>query len=669
MSSPFVKINDGKLKLFHLDIPDCEIRVICILGKARMGKSTFLNTMVTHLEGIQPFQTQNDDEHCTRGMDYYFCKEERIVLMDCQGLALEDSSHDPALLLFAYLISDIIIFNERMMLQNEALKLLEPVCTFMPYLDMKEPKPELYFRISDGDMVTDIQKNLDKVVHTQYKDQYQSIRDSLVNLFSDIRMVKTDTFDKQTKLKLQKGDYASLLAEELGFNDSIHTILKSLPVGISSTQWKENIAQYILQINQNEKISIEKLDVVGQSGKIDILEWISSVKIPACPVVDGTQTSYKENVHPMIKYKKNIMSEFTRKFKAIPESVKHSHYQKLSESLLAPIKLAELKCEECAEIIIKPYVENAQKDQNFPNIFTHEGSITNRPISFFHEYLRVLDVLEEKCMELYLPIQTKYKNWINEQVSIFEREIDNLKSIEHGYVLNMKKCKKETLSGFMKSLLQHIREFDVSILNKKKKDLLSEYCMIETIEQDKKLIHICKPHCLQVWMKDKKMKCKIVQWADLPGATFMTKSYDLIQPESDSFTNCICSIMENKEIEDAITDRKNELLKGTLLTLEVMVKLEEVSLVSFPLFDSRITMTEDTFEHTYKIILLRTRDALLKKKYILLNTDLLVSAKNDDQNLLEIYSMNPEPHIAYLYKHQFAKELAKACVNGFIVPN
>ncbi len=661
MSSPFVKITDGKLNLFNLDLPDCDIRVVCILGKARMGKSTFLNTMVTHLEGTQPFQTQNDDEHCTRGMDYYFCKEERIVLMDCQGLALEDSSHDPALLLFAYLISDVIIFNERMMLQNEALKLLEPVCTFMPYLDMKEEKPKLYFRISDGDIVKDIQKNLDKVIYTEYNDQYESIRGSLVNLFSVIGMVKTDTLDKKTKNQLQTGDYASLLVEELGFRESIHTILQSLPSGISCRQWKENVGQYIRQINQNEKISIEKLDVVGQSGKIDILEWIATLEIPIVPTVDGTHLSYTEQVIPMIKYKRNILSEFTKKFKAIPDSVKKRHYQKLSDTLLAPIKLAEIKCEEFAEEFVKTYVEKAQKEHSFPDICTNEQSITHRPDSFFHDYMFVLHELEEKCKDIYLPIHTKYTTWVKEQLSIFQAALDTVKRKEQGFVLSMKNINKDELTVFKTDLLEIIRTLDRSILEKKTEKLMMEYCEIVIPEQDKLLMGIVSPYCLNISMKDKKLKYVLTEY----NCDTVSKEYDLIQEARSSFVNSIVEILEEDDIKEAILQRKNLLLERELITFDLIEKIQEVPLVTFPLFNQMITMTEDTFQKTYLILNNKTYDTLIKKGYITKEETILSIKKND---LCTVYSMTNNIHIAYLYNHRFTKELARASVEGFIFP-
>ena len=79
---PLVKVVESLLKLsWNPDIvtsivQSTHIRVISILGKARMGKSTFLNCLITKLTGSDAyvFPTQENDEHCTQGIDMYILK-------------------------------------------------------------------------------------------------------------------------------------------------------------------------------------------------------------------------------------------------------------------------------------------------------------------------------------------------------------------------------------------------------------------------------------------------------------------------------------------------------------------------------------------------------------------------------------------------------------------
>ena len=57
-----------------------------------------------------PFRTSDRVDHCTMGIDSYLVtaeasgRPEDILLLDCQGLAMGDSSHDPVLLLATYLL-------------------------------------------------------------------------------------------------------------------------------------------------------------------------------------------------------------------------------------------------------------------------------------------------------------------------------------------------------------------------------------------------------------------------------------------------------------------------------------------------------------------------------------------------------------------------------------
>lgn len=659
MSSPFVKIVDGKLHLFPLDLKETDVRILCILGKARMGKSTFLNAFVTQLEDVQPFQTQNNDEHCTRGIDYYFSEKERIVLMDCQGLALEDSSHDPALLLFAYLISDVIVFNERMMLQNEALKLLEPICTFMPYLEMNEQKPKLCFRISDGDMVTDVQKNLGKVIHTQYNDQYQTIRDSIQNLFQpEIGIVKTDSFDKKTKSKLQAGDYHCLLEEELGFPEAIQTLLDALPLGKSTEKWKQDVARYIDQINRNEKISIEKLDIVGQTGKIEILEWMNALQIYKEPTVDETQATYDQFVVPMKREKQAILTNFTRMFKAIPDSVKKSHREKLTTLLATPIANVEKACEENAERFVKEFVTDAQKNRTFPLLHSFDKSFSRFPSSFFDTYFDVFHRLLRTCDDLYVPVKTKYTKWVQDQLSVFDSVLNNVKAIEKSYVTAMKKSNEQILKRYHQSVLATIKTADRELLKMSPNNVLDGYFKEATQENIERLLKIVHSHEIRVNITDKVLKCIIVNQQKS-----IQKEYDLIQEETIQFEKSLAIIAFDKELEKAVTRRKNVLLEGEILSKDLVPLLSDVLLITHSVGPQVITLTQDTYEKTYGPIHEETKNLLFTKGYI---SDIpWTKTQKDNHTTLTLV---PIPHIRYLFHHQFYKLLAKHCVNGFVMP-
>ena len=317
MSQPFVKIENKKLQLkAKLDFAKLgDVKVVSILGKARMGKSSFLNCIASYLakDNKKIFSSMGGGEHITKGIDFYHIPEQNILLLDSQGLAHYDAQHDPILLLFVYLISDVIIFNERMMLQNEALKLLEPVCAFLNFVDVDDIiKPSLFFRISDCDLnPSDAEKNLNKIM-AEYPDQYQSIRASITHLFQEpLRIVSTTSLDKAPKAFIDAGTFKPLLSdEENGFKSAIEAILAT--VTYPSKQKNQNIAnlpRIIEQINNNQKIDISKLDVVQLTTYKEIRDWIDQQpKENYAPItVDGTQKSFEENVVPRQNKKKAIL--------------------------------------------------------------------------------------------------------------------------------------------------------------------------------------------------------------------------------------------------------------------------------------------------------------------------------------------------------------------------
>ena len=129
------------------------IKVVSIIGKARTGKSSFLNCLISFWENDSKnvFQMSNTDKHCTNGIDMYYLQEKGILLLDFQGIWVENSSNDSKLLLLAYLMSDIIIFNETKMLTNGTLAQFEPMLAFINDIKGNNDafNPKLIFRVGD----------------------------------------------------------------------------------------------------------------------------------------------------------------------------------------------------------------------------------------------------------------------------------------------------------------------------------------------------------------------------------------------------------------------------------------------------------------------------------------------------------------------------------------
>ena len=134
--SSLITIKDNKLyynlKNTTEDV-STSVKIISVIGKARTGKSTLVNVLISKWsnKNTSIFKMSDSGDHCTNGVDYYYIKHLNIILLDFQGIYLGDSSQDSKLLLLAYLLSDVIIFNENKMLSNNTLSQFEPMLSFI----------------------------------------------------------------------------------------------------------------------------------------------------------------------------------------------------------------------------------------------------------------------------------------------------------------------------------------------------------------------------------------------------------------------------------------------------------------------------------------------------------------------------------------------------------
>jgi hypothetical protein len=636
-SQSFIKIIADKLSLqTTLPIPDdVSVRVVSILGKARMGKSTFLNAIVSKLKGVnlKPFATQDNDEHCTRGIDAFYCAEQHLLLLDCQGLALEDSSHDPALLLFAYLVSDLIIFNERMMLQNEALKLMEPICTFMTYLSMEEiekQKPRLYFRISDGDIVKDAGKNLEKVVFARYNDQYQSIRDSITTLFHNVvGIVKTDSLDRGIKGRLRDNDFLALFEDpSLGFEGAISEILETLPEGQPGHCWKAKVPHIIKSINNNEKITIDKLDVVGAVGKLELLEWIGTLpstlysELPA----DGLQATYDSHIKPRQNAKKQILSDFTRKFKAISETIKKPYYDDLAERLDAPIQSALKQMVERATLLLKDETKVAKKDREVTIDNVHRG-FSNLGDEFWDKILEGHADLDKACKPVYAQVRELQETWLTDCRSKLRVAMEDVLRFESEERQAMWDLSSTELESFRVSTLKKIVELtpsstlNVLLLHPLKyaKQQIADQIPVVT----KALQQVPQYHEIVVKIHNRVFSAN-TRHAPFGEEHRPAVTHDSVLPVYNGFVKHIQDSSFETKLANAVTKRKEELLFGTSLDLNSPRNIPDVEFMAIITYNKPKFVTNQTFEHCIRPLVRRVIEQMTKDGYLLPGDDALL---------------------------------------------
>ena len=690
-AQPFVKIVNGKLSFMNSIRINTKkpFRVLSILGKARMGKSTLFNTIISKLtkKNVKVFQTQDNDEHCTRGINGFFLKEHNLLLLDCQGLSLENSSHDPTLLLLVYLISDVIVFNERMMLQNEALKLMEPICTFMTYIDTETiKKPTLVFRISDADLVKDTQHNLKKVL-SPYEDQYQSIRESITHLFQDpIELVKTNPLERSHKQFLEKNDYISLLKDDyVNFDEAVSKIISFLGNGQNPEDWIQKVPIIIEQINNNEKINYKKLDIVGLTQKNEVQEWILSLPPILDISVNHTQKTYEDNVEPRKAEKKNILTSFTKKFKNLPKSMKESEYNKLEERLNAPIKIATLKAEHDAHSFLRSDVIYAQKHE-FNSVTSIEQSFTSRNDDFWNHYFQNQTRLISVCKlhDIYAPVAKEYTDWVSEIKNVFFKEIDKIKEEEAKEVNKIDTTLDTLIESFIDSKLSMIENMkDIEFVKKTTLSYIDEW-KNECIQQMTNTIKIMADYRYVnssiILNNNGKYSMKVNIEKKFANRYI---NYDLIKPLFEKYNSQVQNEFSDYFLE-AIKEKKLELLENKVIkdkspSLNIISINDDIDWVveggGYSYF-----MTKDTYIKNIGPIHTKVINKMIKKGYITESYNFIVkkqirwitdSAKFEECNHLyntykssafTIDRSNPyninviNSSISHLYHHYYAKE-------------
>jgi len=574
MSQPFVKIINNKLSLVG-SIPNGNPRVISILGKARMGKSTFLNAIVSHLRNSSqsPFKAMDCDDHCTRGIDSFYMEDHNLLLLDSQGLDYEDASHDPHLLLLLYILSDVIIFNDTRRLENGALKLMEPVCAFTNYLDIDTVvKPKLFFRIFDSD-VKDAAKNLEKVLGT-YQDQYQSIRNSIKHLFhSDISLLKTEPLDRPAKMMLANNMYRELLNEPLGFRDAIQTIL----VASRSAEQKSvltSVPDYIHKINSNQEIAIEKLDIVKLQAENDIHKWIQD-SVPAEDytemIVDGTQRSFEQVVEPRKNRKKAHLTAFTKRFKDVEESIRGPFYKTLAERLDKPIQNAIEISRQKAMERVKIQNTNAHAPRDFPVVNSLSNSFTTVPSDYWNNYLGVLNTLEMSMDSIFEPIKKELADWIAHVRFVLNRTLDNIREEEQKEKQAVSNLSADLLVAMPTWMLRYVENLEMQkALTQTNNEIMNEVKNAYIAEFEKQMLTLIPRRKVYFKMTPTGVLVPLIEMLSATN----TQTYDLTKTVYDFFVEKVTYFTNNTDtpVRDSIVEQKENFLFGKLLPSSTPIK-------------------------------------------------------------------------------------------------
>ena len=471
-SSKFININQAKLNLLD-EISDLnlnkELVVVSFLGKARIGKSTLMNCFVSHLSNsnLKIFNTSNSvKEHCTSGIDFLSIETETktILLLDIQGLDFKDSKDDCKLMLFVFMISNIIIYNEKGILTNSVLSSFQALTSLVTHIKDNQIKPNLIFRSIDVDSELedyDPTENLTDMLSEDRTDQYTNVRKSITKLFATINSKPTYSIEKREKQLLNSNDFVNFMNnEENGFklfcNYLIHQINSSPKHNPS--KFIERVKIVIDQINSNKKIDCKIFDLTSAQSEIAIRDWeekeINSSKYNEI-TVDGSQLMYELNVIPIINYRNDILDKFDKLFSMATPSIRDERRDKIKNKfdtvIFAATKTAKQISFDALSIIYnymlksdKEVITSKKTNSNIlfesneeinelyhlfdteksSNLFESDLSVTNDIFTSSSKSSKSSKRYKEK-IAIIDPIQT-FDTWYNNNIESIHKEYNDL---------------------------------------------------------------------------------------------------------------------------------------------------------------------------------------------------------------------------------------------------
>jgi len=380
-----ISIENNKLTLEEIITNNQNIKVISILGEARKGKSTLLNTIISGYTRTnqQIFKTSKSLDHCTQGIDYLHIPELNLLFCDVQGLKVGNSANDPKLLLITYLMSDIIVFTQQHMLNKSVLETFSPLSSFLTYidfdqLDKRNCKPELIFRISDFTLDGTPQENLDRLF-TEYEDQSKNIIINMKRLFSKISAYNTNQLDRSESKMLDNLNFYGLLeSEENGFSNFIGKLnnhINNTNLNNTLSIWFKNLNEFIKLINDNKKIDFNKLDVYKLLTEKELYEYHISLRkrypdIFNELIVNHTQTDYKTKICSRIAIADEIVKEFNIKFAMVNDNLKKEMYNEITREINKYINQAIESNRKQGWKILYDYVINKMNHHSFDMVET-----------------------------------------------------------------------------------------------------------------------------------------------------------------------------------------------------------------------------------------------------------------------------------------------------------
>ena len=643
--SSLITIKDNKLyynlKNTTEDISS-PVKIISVIGKARTGKSTLMNLLISKWSNTNKsiFKMSDSGDHCTNGVDYYYIKHLNIILLDFQGIYLGDSSQDSKLLLLAYLLSDVIIFNENKMLSNNTLSQFEPMLSFIQYMnkdDTKKCNPKLVFRITDVNLKIDPTTNMHQMLSHQ-DDQFQSIRDCIHELFDEPFSINTKNLDRSEFELLENEDFLQILSETRnGFNNAITKINDY--IGCCNPQrtfgnFIKDVRVITQYINDQKKIDFKKLDIVTSLANEEIMTYILAIdhSLYSEIIVDGTHELYEKNLVSRITKRDKIISDIRKKFIKLPKNIIDTQLPKFTDKVNPLIEKATTDNLEMAKIKLSNIINSKfgkigkfgiDSDRVYKISYTFGkedklNELNDNYIKFTNDLLNIFATIMQEAKILFKDV---FDYYVKQQDFILKNITTEFNKVISLVSASINKCNSD-MDKFIKDTIMNIN------------DIISDKFDIETHDKIEGYYNgiieiICKQINEKISLSDyyesKQIKFNVLLNIDnLTVTTNLGKagkelsSYfiDINNIYNDIFKEQIKT--KEKDIYKMLTDKRENMLyeqKGNIQNNKIIENNPDIIFVNFLLHNKTYTMTQKYFENSLKIDLTEINKICVKEEY------------------------------------------------------
>lgn len=450
-SVPFIRTSksdwgiDPKQKCVIPEVND-DIPVISAIGTSRDGKSTSLNLYANWLinkystnkqvEPFSPFNAMQTDDVVTNGIDYYIVPK-KCMLIDCQGMQLQDAKYDHFLMLITYLMSNIIILTVRERLDLQILNNCLPVFSFLSeippeYKRSNKDKPTLLIRIKDFQNSKQLANDKDYLIKLVHKwleksnDQYDQIKEAFANAFNiDIIATKYPTMDDDDEVNIHDPQFLNKNKSFMEYCKKLDELTKG-QTAPKILKTNGGLDKLVESLRANKKIDWKKLDLYHQITENELRKYLqeelSNHKILNDETIigkmDGSKNStelYQERFLLIDSTKKKLYQE---KFKDITQSIREEVFKSTFDNFIKIYTDAKNKNEEKAENIIKPHFDK------FNSMCSQAGFVEfciSKVVDFFTDKKKIfIDELDK----IDINVKNKYMSIVkNAEAEITQKQV------------------------------------------------------------------------------------------------------------------------------------------------------------------------------------------------------------------------------------------------------